>query len=190
MEFSMRAMGPGELKEIYRSIKKDFAFGEFAPYHVLKKQLQTGTQKGYLFFADGRAAAYCICAQERPSGFVLMSYFAVFADCRGRGVGTAFLKKLQKTYSDAKGMVAEVEKPEDAKTDALRKLRERRIVFYRRAGFEIVPGMDYSIWNVPMYLMVFPPDGINLREAGGAVRDIYLSLMGRRFIHMLKVRYR
>jgi GNAT superfamily N-acetyltransferase len=186
MEFFIRPLEPDEFKSIYVRIKRDFAFGEYAPYRVLKRQLADGRQQGWLFFAGGRAAAYAICAGDTASGVVLISYFAVFDEMRGRGMGTAFLEDIKKAYTDARGIVAEVEKPENAKTAGEKALRERRMAFYRRAGFEPLFGIDYSIWNVPMHLMVFPP-GADPEEIGRAVHAVYLSLMGRRFIHMLKI---
>lgn len=186
MEFFTRPMEISELKGIFIRIKKDFAFGEYAPYRVLKKQIADGRQEGFLFFADKKESAYAICAKDAASGVVLISYFAVFREMRGQGIGTAFLEALKKEYADARSIVAEVEKPENAKTDGEKTLRERRMAFYRRAGFAPLSDIDYSIWNVPMRLMVFPP-GADPTEVSRAVYTVYLSLMGRRLIHMLKI---
>lgn len=87
------------------------------------------------------------------------------------------------------GIIVEVERPENSISDNERALCEKRIKFYRNAGFYLVHNIDYSIWDVPMHLMVLPleaaPSTIN-EMIGQIIHDIYLELMGKRYIHKLK----
>jgi GNAT superfamily N-acetyltransferase len=188
MDFSIRAILPSDFKRIYKKIKRDFAPGEYAPYTVLYKQLKKGIQQGFLLYAGGDEAAYAVCAAGHPNGFVLVSLLAVYPEYRGRGFGTEFIRELKKIYTDKKGVIVEVEKPEDAKDEDEKTRREKRIAFYRKAGFEQIPGIEYSIWTVPMHLMVFPGGILSPREAGAVMHEIYLELMGKHFIHMMKFR--
>lgn len=188
MDFSIRAILPSDFKRIYKKIKRDFAPGEYAPYTVLYKQLKKGIQQGFLLYAGGDEAAYAVCAAGHPNGFVLVSLLAVYPEYRGRGFGTEFIRELKKIYTDKKGVIVEVEKPEDTKDEDEKTRREKRIAFYRKAGFEQVPGIEYSIWTVPMHLMVFPGGILSPRETGAVMHEIYLELMGKHFIHMMKFR--
>lgn len=186
MDFSIQTILPSGFKRIYKKIKQDFAPGEYAPYTVLYRQLKKGIQQGFLLWADGREAAYAVCAAGNRSGFVLISLLAVYPEYRGKGFGTGFIREIKRIYADKKGVIVEVEKPENAKDEAEKTNREKRIAFYRKAGFEAVPGIEYSIWTVPMHLMVFSAEKLQPVQIGLVMHEIYLELMGRHFIHMMK----
>lgn len=178
-----------ELKDIYKRIQADFAFGEYPPYDVLHMHLEKGIQEGLIFYRDEQACAYAVCAAHDEKDFVLVSLFAVFQEFRGQGIGTAFLGELCDTYSARQGIIVEVEKPEDAQNNEERQKRLKRIEFYKRAGFCMIPGVDYSIWDIPMHLMVLSDkvaaSGIN-ECIGEVMYDIYLKLMGHKYIHKMK----
>lgn len=139
---------------------------------------------------DGKDAAYSICA-EGADGYVLISFFAVFKENRGKGVGTLLLEKLKEIYSDSKGIIVEIEKPEDALHEEEIYVRERRLEFYSRAGFRLIPGVQYVIWDVPMHLLAFPCkndlDTIN-KDIGRIMYEIYLLLLGEINIHKMEFR--
>jgi hypothetical protein len=120
---------------------------------------------------------------------MLISLLAVFQEFRGEGIGSAFLGDICEMYSDKQGIIVEVERPEDADTDEERHKRIKRIEFYKRAGFCMVDDVEYSIWDIPMYLMVFSPkpmpDNIN-DSIGPVMYEIYFKLMGERYIHKMK----
>lgn len=176
---------PSEFKRIYNKIKKDFSPGEYAPYKVLYKQLKKGIQQGFLFYADGIEAAYAVCAAGHRGGFVLISLLAVYPEYRGKGFGTQFIREIKRIYADKKGVIVEVEKPENAKDEAEKTNRENRIAFYRKADFELVLGIEYSIWTVPMHLMICSEGNRTPAEIGRIMYEIYLELLGRHFIHMM-----
>jgi len=188
MNFEIETIKPADFKRIYKHIKKDFSAGEYAPYFVLHMQIINGIQQGFLLFSDGREAAYSVCAGGNPNGFALISLLAVYPEYRGAGIGTAFVEEIKKMYADKKGIIVEVEKPENAANDTEKSKRDKRMDFYQRAGFEIIPGIAYSIWGVPMHLMVYPGGQTAPGDVGRVIYEIYLELMGKRFIHMLKFR--
>ncbi len=187
---TIRKMHLNELKDIYKLMTRDFAEGEYPPYDKLYTQLENNIQMGWILVKDGRDAAYSICA-EGADGYVLISFFAVFNRSRGKGVGTLFLEKLKEIYSDSKGIIVEIEKAEETLQEEEIRVRERRLEFYSRAGFSLVPGIQYSIWDVPMHLMVCPfktdLDTIN-KDIGKILYEIYLLLLGKSHIHKLEFR--
>lgn len=189
-EAEFRKMTPGDLKFIYKSIKRDFKAGEYAPRFVLRRQLEEGIQNGLIMSSGGRDVAYSICAEGRDNGYVLISLLAVFEQFRGQGFGTELLREICRSSSGKSGVIVEVEKPELASTDEERTAGLRRISFYEKLGFHLITGIDYSIWGVPMHLMALPEKasretiGDNI---GQIMHEIYLMLMGKTFIHMLKL---
>ena len=189
MDKTIRKMIPAELKNVYTRIELDFAEGEYAPYDVLAKQIENGTQKGYIFQNGGNDVAYSICADSCPNGIILISLLSVYKEFRGNGLGSTFLKALIRRYSMNQGVIVEVEKPENSKSDEERTICEKRIKFYQKAGFYLVPDIDYTIWDVPMHLMVLPLKAsvqtLN-KMTGQIIYEIYLGLMGERYIYKLK----
>lgn len=189
MDKTIRKMMPTDLKNIYKSIELDFAVGEYAPYDVLAKQLEKGVQKGYIFRNSEKDVGYSICADGCANGFILISLLSVHKEFRGNGFGSTFLEELIRSYSMNQGVIVEVEKPENSRSDEERALCEKRIRFYQGAGFHLIPDIDYSIWDVPMHLMGLPlkasEDTLN-EMIGQIMHEIYLELMGKRYIHKLK----
>lgn len=178
-----------ELVEIYKHIKKDFAPDEYAPYEVLYQQIQKGAQEGMTLYKDEQDVAYAICAGSNPNGFVLISLLAVYEQLRGQGIGSIFLNELRSKYSDKSGIIVEVEKPEESSNEEEKDFRKKRIEFYEKAGFYLIPNINYSIWDVPMHLMAMPlsnPIESISESIGSIIYEIYLQLMGKRYIHKLK----
>ncbi len=184
--YNIRNMELHELKDIYERIVSDFAAGEYPPYSILYKHLDKGVQKGFILSRDDLDIAYSICAEGNKSGYVLISLLAVYRGHRGEGAGTILLEEIKNMFSDSKGIIIEVEKPEIAETMLQRDICNKRINFYKKAGFKMVPGIDYSIWDIPMHLMVYPSVNENVNDIGSTMYEIYLSLMGEDFIHKMK----
>ncbi|KNY28924.1 GNAT family N-acetyltransferase [Pseudobacteroides cellulosolvens] len=187
--YSIRKINDKELIDVYKHIKKDFAPDEYAPYEVLYHQVQNGEQEGMILCKDEQDVAYAICAGSSPNGFVLISLLAVYEQFRCQGIGSVFLNKLGSKYSNKSGIIVEVEKPEESSSKEERDCRKKRIEFYKKAGFCLIPNIDYSIWDVPMHLMAMPLsvpiESIN-ETIGNIMYEIYLQLMGKRYIHKLK----
>jgi ribosomal protein S18 acetylase RimI-like enzyme len=117
-----------------------------------------------------------------------LEYLAVDPSARNAGIGRRILDYLRHDLAnggrpDVKGVIFEVERPEDAKDDAERELRERRIVFYQRAGAVLVDGAknyhapsaidDGMLYYLLMWLPVIPgaqqPAGTRLRACVTAI---------------------
>lgn len=187
-DFTIRTMDVGELRLFYKYIKQDFPVGEYPPYDILFKQLQDHHQEGLVLCLGEQDLAYAICAAG--TDYVLLSLMAVFPEYRGQGVGSAFLQALQSRYARKQAMIGEVERLELANNPNERKLRNDRIKFYKKAGFYLIPEVDYTIWDVPMNLMAFP-----IRASQEDINDdiqiimyqIYLKLMGKQFMHKMSI---
>jgi GNAT superfamily N-acetyltransferase len=190
MNYTIRSIQLFEFKKIYKMIKHDFVPGEYAPYGILYHQLQDGILKGYILLEGDCEVAYSICTEVQTNDYILLSFLAVYEGMRGRGIGTGFLEKLSAMYSDKNGIIVEVEKPENAKTNGEKDIRQKRIHFYQKAGFSLLSDIEYTIWDMPMHLMTLPlkaSSGIINKNIGKIIYDIYLSLMGERYINKMKI---
>jgi GNAT superfamily N-acetyltransferase len=190
---AIRDMRLQEFKRFFTYLQSDFPAGEYPPYAIMRAQLKRGALVGLVYVdASGEDTAYAFNAVQPGQGMVLVSYYAVLSSRRGTGVGSAFLHALAEKYQAYRGMVVEVEKPELASSEAERTLRARRVRFYERAGFRLVPAVDYAIWGIPMHLMLRPlQDGNSAIEAElpSLMRALYLPLLGQAFIRRMTLRY-
>lgn len=188
-KYYIRRMELGEIKAFYERIERDFAEGEYAPYETLYKHLQNGLQKALVFCEGEQDLAYSICTDSHENSYVLVSLLAVFKGYRDQGIGSDFLKKLRLMYRDKQALLVEVERPDQAESEQEGHSRRRRIEFYEKAGFYLIEGVDYSIWDIPMHLMALPlvaSKGTINQEIRNTMYELYLDLMGETLIHKMQ----
>jgi GNAT superfamily N-acetyltransferase len=187
----IRKMELSELESFFKHIERDFPPGEYSPYDIVYRQLENENQEALVFSDGEHDLAYAVCAVNHDNNYVLISLFAVFEKYRTRGIGSAFILALKRKYEDMQGLIAEVERPELSNTHKAFDICTRRISFYERAGFYLIKGIDYSIWDVPMHLLALPlkadKETID-HEIGQIMHQIYLLLMGDRFINKMQFR--
>lgn len=188
-KYYIRRMELGEIKAFYERIERDFAEGEYAPYETLYTHLQNGLQKALVFCEGEQDLAYSICTDSHDNSYVLVSLLAVFKGYRDKGIGSDFLEKLRLMYRDKQALLVEVERPDQAESEKEGHSRMRRIKFYEKAGFYLIKGVDYSIWDIPMHLMALPlvasKETIN-QEIRNTMYELYLDLMGETLIHKMQ----
>jgi len=188
-KYEIRRMELGEIKAFYELIERDFAEGEYSPYDILYQHLQKGLQKALVLCEGQQDLAYSICTDSHENNYVLISLIAVFKGYRDEGIGSDFLKRLHLMYQDKQALLVEVERPDKAKTQEEVNARRRRIKFYEKAGFYLILGVDYSIWDIPMHLMALPlvasKETIN-QEIRKTMYELYVDLMGETLIHKMQ----
>jgi GNAT superfamily N-acetyltransferase len=188
-EYYLRKLEAIELNHFYKIIERDFASGEYPPLDVLSNQLQKGRQEGFVLCDGTNDFAYCFCAASPDHDYVLISLFAVFKEYRGQGIGSTFLEKLHTRYAHKQALIVEVERPENAHTAEERDKRLRRIAFYEKAGYRLIKGINYIIWDIPMHLMVLSinafPESID-KGIKQIMQQIYCSAAGERFLNKIQ----
>jgi len=187
-DYTIRTMDVSELRQIYKHIRQDFPVGEYPPYEILSQQFREHLQQGLILCSGEQDLAYAICAAS--TDYVLLSLIAVFPEFRGQGAGSAFLQALHSIYAYKQAIIGEVERPDLASNSIEMKQRSQRIRFYKKAGFYLIPEVDYTIWDVPMDLMALPiissPEDIN-DDIQLIMYQIYLKLMGKQFMHKMSL---
>ncbi len=185
---SLRPMYINDLKTYYRFIEKDFSRGEYPPYAILQRQISDGRQQGFILHNWGQDLAYAICSAGHD--YVLISLMAVLPQWRGQGIGSDLLKRIKDQHSDRSGLIAELERPELALQAEEQQTRQSRLGFYYKAGFQLIAGIDYTIWGVPLHLMACPL-GVNMNVISAHIEsimyEIYLNLSGPQYIHNMVI---
>ena len=100
----------------------------------------------------GEMLSYYTCYIVESMKIGLLDHFAVVKKMHSKGIGGNVLKFIREHYSNLKGLILEVEKPEPENPNTI-----RRVNFYKRCGAYMLD-MDYLLpapgnTAVPMALM-------------------------------------
>ena len=154
----LQILSESEIEQVYMShMKQDFPPEELKPLDTIYRALRRG-QYRCIGLMDGEKLlgyAFFIILLHENRVSLLLDYFAVAAELRGCGIGTAFLQRLPELFPDADTVLIEVEQPDAAETDAEREHRSRRKAFYLRGGC-IETGLKACIFGVPYDILQYP----------------------------------
>lgn len=146
-----------QLEKLYHAhMEKDFVPQELRPWHSVKRLTEQGCYDTFACREEGQLVAYAAFA--RCEAGVLLDYFAVVPQLRGKGVGSRFFRELKGVFPqfEAPCIFIEVESLESACSSEEREVRRRRIQFYQRCGCEGTPifahlfGVEYQIMTFPL----------------------------------------
>jgi multimeric flavodoxin WrbA len=160
-----KAIPESDYEKLYRHMQKDFPLpGELAPFHAIKRNLESGKYQGF-YLHDTDEVGYMVVTAPENTRLVFGNYFAVYSEFRSKGLGTSFLDAILDKYRD-RSFVIEVSDPAAAESAELRIEAEKRIKFYERAGFVVAPTAKAKIFGADMKIMVTNIyDGFSAREA-------------------------
>jgi GNAT superfamily N-acetyltransferase len=159
---------PGE-EELFagacRIFEQSFPPEERDPVEQLAEQVARSSRPGQpggdrqhfeVGLLEGQVWGAAIYGWGAATATGFLAYLATDPQRRNAGLGAAFYRHAVETLikdgiaagRPTLGMALEVERPEDAPTEAERELRTRRIGFYIRNGAFLLPGLDY--WTPPL----------------------------------------
>ncbi|MFR3219653.1 MAG: GNAT family N-acetyltransferase [Ruthenibacterium lactatiformans] len=91
---TVRKLNESALRGIYDAYMHEaFPPAELKPLAVMLRLMERGRYLCYGYYRNGRLAAYAFFYRH-DSRVLLLDYFAVTPELRGRGVGSAFLAAL------------------------------------------------------------------------------------------------
>ena len=128
------------IREIYEGrMQEDFAKGEIKPLKRILELWGQGKYFCYGLYDEGKLAGYCFLVVSERKDAVLLDYFAVSKEMRGKGCGSVCLGLLKEEIERRKfgTLILEVENPRFGKDEGERELRRRRIGFYIRNGMNL-----------------------------------------------------
>ena len=161
MSYTVKVLTEREIAEIYNTyMKQDFPPNELKPLsHILRSM-----EKGYGFclglHEKAGLAGYAVFVLCEETGCARLDYFAILKDRRGQGLGhlafPLFLSYFKEGLPGIEGLYIESERVLAAENETQRRIRERRIAFYRSCGCEMTKlrsvlfGVDYSVLYRPI----------------------------------------
>lgn len=171
-----------QLEKLYHAhMEKDFVPQELRPWHSVKHLTEQGCYDTFACREEGQLVAYAAFARCETG--VLLDYFAVVPQLRGKGVGSRFFRELKGVFPqfEAPCIFIEVESLESASSPEEREVRRRRIQFYQRCGCEETPifahlfGVEYQIMTFPLEEDPSP----SLEELEAALLRLYQVIIPR-----------
>ena len=163
-----------EAIRIYKEyITKDFKEAEIPEFEDYIKSLQNNATTLFCYYENDTMKAYILSSSKKEN--VLLLFFAVLKEYRSQGVGTRAIKDYKKEMK-GKILLLEVEKEANAKNEKELETIKKRIRFYEKLGFKKVEEIEYSLKNVPYYVMV--PEEINVKKEiiKNAIIEIYQNV--------------
>ena len=169
-----------KFKEIYRKhIVKDFPRGERSSLNNFKKRVTNKNEDVFIFSEDGKEKAYTIIANI-DNNYILISFLAVFEKYRGEGIGTKLLEEIKEKFKYKKGIILEVESPEDTTSEKDRIIREKRIKFYEKSNYQMLKNTKIffgkSLFNI---MFLNNKHDIDEEEISKSLNDFYVKISKR-----------
>ena len=169
-----------KFKEIYRKhIVKDFPRGERSSLNNFKKRIASKNEEVFVFFEEGIEKAYIIVA-NLENDYILISFLAVFQKYRGQGIGTKLLVEIKEKFKDKKGIILEVESPDDANSEEDKIIRQRRIKLYEKSNYQMIKSTKIYFGNILFNIMTLSnKDNIDEKEIANVLNEFYVKTSKR-----------
>ncbi|MBQ9905732.1 MAG: GNAT family N-acetyltransferase [Oscillospiraceae bacterium] len=152
---NMRRLEMQQAAQIYTQyMQQDFPPDELKPFAMIEAASARGEYECLGFYAAESFCGYAYLLRHGQD--YLLDYFAVRADLRGRGYGSAILQMLHDACTDAAAFLIESENPDYAADAAELAVQQRRLRFYLHAGCADtgvtarVFGVEYRILELPL----------------------------------------
>ena len=162
---NLRKCGHKDLERYYSLLEMDFAKEEIISKLSLHRALLNGSAELLVVYDEESSleVAYALVLTKNLYGYVLLKYMAVLPWYRGKGVGIAAMRLINKRYADRQGIIAELTSFED----------EDGSIGY------VVVSSDYRIGGAPVELMVKPIKGTFEIEPveHRIIRDFYTRVL-------------
>ncbi|MBQ6806906.1 MAG: hypothetical protein IJO97_05695 [Lachnospiraceae bacterium] len=171
---------------------QDFPQNELKPFSMIEALWDKGFYRGYGFYEKADCAeerndsnvgkgrsegkdilrAYAFTMADPDEHMLLVDYFAVCEEARGKGYGGNALALLKESCTEWDGIIFEVEDDESAESEEEKILRKRRICFYEQNGVKMAEARSFA-FGVDYKLMVLP---IAKETAGEGVGEKLASI--------------
>ena len=176
---TLEPMPYDELPDAWHSMKTEFPDNERKPLEMLQKLYRKGVYDIWWLKEDGLRKGYAMMLRAEGCQYALLDYLAMLE--KGRGYGSACLEALKERYPD--GILVEAEAMEEGLAPDTARQRERRLRFYRSAGFapcSFAANVFGVIYRVHLWAKELPADWEML--AGRAYYHIYQAHLPERWL--------
>lgn len=170
---------------------RDFPSNELKPFSMIEHLHSNGCYECFGFYRqeDDILCAYAFMMADTDTNMLLLDYFAVCEEFRGKGYGTAVLEKLKQDFTTWNGIIFEVEDDDTAESEEEALIRRGRIAFYEKSGVVMTKekshafGVDYKL------MMMNLADRAAGEQAGDKITSVYKKMLPEKaFLEMFHLR--
>ena len=193
MSYRIKKLSIDETELIYREhLFRHFPAKEVKPLKHIRRMWNEGAYRALGFYDDDHLVGYAFFALGRNSSMVLLDYYAILEDYRGKGVGGKFLTSLWEHFQNFDGMLIETEDVDFAQNEEQVRERVYRDGFYERKGVLAtditceVYGVHYRVWQLP-----FKRSGCSTEQCLECLINIYKVMVpGEKYENNVRIRLR
>lgn len=181
-QWEFRPLNREERAEVYVAhMACDFPDDELKPLPLLEQLIAVGINSFWGCFRDGALVGYYVLAHIQGSPLLLLDYLAVVPELRDTGCGTVILRQLQERLPAGQWLCIESERPESASEEEERRIRIRRVAFYRRGGAVRTP-VHALLFGVDYALLVLTREALpTAEEVERWYQQLYQEMLGDRY---------
>lgn len=151
----LKRLTEAQMLDIYQTYMTiDFPLDELKPFELISKLVNKNIYFAFGLFEEDKLFAYAFLTKSSDRRYLLLDYFAVCSDVRGKGIGSLCLSLLKDECKAYDGIFIEVENVEYAGNEVEKAVRSRRIAFYERNGAEFTDILC-RLFGVEMNIMIF-----------------------------------
>lgn len=176
-----------EFKELYRKhIVQDFPKTERPNLKGFRRRILKYNEKVFIFEEEKIKKGYCLVSEVGE--YILVTFLAVYKENRGQGIGTKILNELKEKYNNKKGILLEVENPDFAENEKEKEIQTKRIKFYEKSEFEIVPNLNIKIFFVNFRIMIYHQEEqeIERDEIVDRLKEYYRRNVGKKGLKFIE----
>lgn len=145
-----------EMKELYFSrLSDDFPPAELKPFSSVERMYNDGCYIALALKDNEELVAYAWFTAPKDTEAVLLDYFAVKKELRGKGIGSKSLKAMKEYFCFKDAIILETEHIDFYRDEKDRETRIRRKSFYEKNGL-VSPGIHTSLFGVDYHIMQLP----------------------------------
>lgn len=153
---TIKLLNADEITALYHThMCSDFPPAELKPLASIINLTTQGIYDCLGLFEDETLKAYACLTREKNGQIYLLDYLAVCKPYRNGGYGSKLLGLLKETYSDAQGLIIEIESLRTSIDDADRLIRTKRLAFYERNGL-IQTDITTNCFDVEFTILYLP----------------------------------
>ena len=155
-DWTLRSLDRDGMAALYRrEFRSTFPPSERKSLGTILRQMEEGSYPAWGLYQGEELAAYALLWLSPDRAVALLDYLGVPEARRGHGNGSRMLEALRRHYGADTAILAEVEAPV-SRDPGERALQERRLDFYRRAGFREA-GFDSYLFGVHYRMLAAGP---------------------------------
>ncbi len=176
-----------QFKELYRKhIMQDFPKTERPNLKGFRRRILKYNEKVFIYEEETIEKGYCLVSEIGE--YVLVTFLAVYKENRGQGIGTKILKELKEKYNNKKGILLEVENPDFAENEEEKSMQLKRIKFYEKSEFEIVPKLNAKLFFVNFKIMIYHQKNQEIKrdEIIDKLKEYYRRNVGKKGLKFIE----